>query len=108
MGRFTLSRFLPSFGPTDENHIGETITDDTGRLAYLKTLRLSAAQVRRGYLLSKLAATDWNLDATAAALGTDREDLALRLDRSGFGYLLRPDIIDAARRQARRTGRASS
>ncbi|MEE6258840.1 ARPP-2 domain-containing protein [Plantactinospora sonchi] len=101
MGRFTLSRFLPAFDPDGENHIGETITDGAGRLAYLKSFRLSAAQARRGHLLSRLAAADWNLDATAAALGTDRQSLVLRLDRAGFGDLLRPEIIDAARRRAR-------
>ena len=66
------------------------ITDDAGRLAYLKTFRLSAAQARRGHLLSRLAAHDWNLDATAAALKTDRQGLTLRLDRAGFGHLRRP------------------
>jgi len=99
---------VPAFDPDTDNHIGETITDDGGRLAYLKSIRLSAAQVRRGHLLSQLAAHDWNLDATAAALGTDRDGLTGRLDRAGFGHLLRPDIIDAyrfSRRRATRTGR---
>ncbi|GLY24426.1 hypothetical protein [Micromonospora sp. NBRC 101691] len=102
MGRFTLSRFLPAFDPDTENHIGEVITDPAGRLAYLKTFRLSAAQTRRGYLLSKLAAHDWNLDATAAALGTDRPGIVRRLANAGFGHLLRPDIIDACRNHARK------
>jgi hypothetical protein len=102
MGRFTLSRSLPSFDPTVENHLGETITDDEGRLAYLKTFRLSGAQVRRGHLLSTLAAHDWHLDATAAALSTDRPSLVARLDRAGFGHLLRPEVIDACRAHARR------
>jgi hypothetical protein len=102
MGRFTLARFLPSFDPDVENHIGETITDRAGHLAYLKTFRLSAGQVRRGHLLSQLAAYDWDLDATAAALNTDRQALVLRLDRAGFGHLLRPDIIDACRNLARK------
>ena len=101
MGRFTLSRFLPAFDLGAENHIGETITDDAGRLAYLKTFRLSPAQTRRGHLLSQLAAHDWDLDATATALGTDRMGLTQRLDRAGFGHLLRPDIVDACRNQAR-------
>lgn len=56
MGRFTLSRFLPPFDTAVDNHVGETITDESGAVAYLKTLRLSAAQARRGYLLSRLAA----------------------------------------------------
>ncbi|WBC14885.1 hypothetical protein O7600_28055 [Micromonospora sp. WMMA1998] len=99
MGRFTLSRFLPAFHPDAENHIGETITDEDGRTAYLKTFRLSAAQTRWGHLLSQLAATDWDLDASAAALRTDRDGLVGRLDRAGFGHLLRPDIIDAPHRR---------
>lgn len=101
MGRYTLSRFVPEFDPDVENHIGETITDRQGRLAYLKTFRLSGAQVRRGHLLSNLAKHDWDLDATAKALRTEPRDLALRLDHAGFGHLLRPDIIDAARNRAR-------
>lgn len=102
MGRFTLARFLPEFNPDADNHIGETITDAAGQLAYLKTFRLSAAQVRRGHLLSQLAAHDWDLDATATAFGTDRQGLTLRLDRAGFGHLLRPDIIDACRNRNRK------
>nr|WTA65462.1 hypothetical protein OHB51_23445 [Micromonospora sp. NBC_00855] len=101
MGRFTLARFLPAFDLDADNHIGETITDEAGQLAYLKTFRLSAAQTRRGHLLSQLAANDWNLDATATTLGADREALVQRLDGAGFGHLLRPDIIDACRKRAR-------
>ncbi|MGI5152658.1 ARPP-2 domain-containing protein [Plantactinospora sp. CA-294935] len=103
MGGFTLSRFLPPFHPDRENHVGETITDADGRLAYLKTFRLSAAQARRGHLLGRLAAHDWELDATAAALGTDRPGLVLRLDRAGFGHLLRPDVLHACRAAVRRS-----
>ncbi|TDD65233.1 hypothetical protein E1293_40560 [Actinomadura darangshiensis] len=107
---FELSRFLPSFAPHQENHIGETITDDGGRVAYLKSFRLSEAQVKRGYLLKRLAEHDWRLGAAAAALGTDEASLALRLERAGFGYLLRQDVLDryrAAKRATRdpRTGR---
>jgi hypothetical protein len=105
MGQFTLSRFLPAFHLDAENHIGEYITDDAGRLAYLKTFRLSAAQTRRGHLLSQLAAHDWELDRTAAALGTDRAGLVHRLDRAGFGHLLRPDIADPVRRSQARPSR---
>ncbi|GAA4249717.1 ARPP-2 domain-containing protein [Dactylosporangium darangshiense] len=92
MGRFTLGRFLPPFDPALDNHIGESIVDESGTVAYLKTFRLSAAQARRGHLLSVLAAHEWNLDATAAALGTDRAGLVVRLERAGFGYLLRAAV----------------
>ncbi len=105
MGRFALARFLPAFDPHTENHIGELITDEAGRTAYLKSYRLSAAQVRRGHLLSRLAEHDWELTATAATLGTDRAELVSRLDRVGFGHLLRPDILDQCRAQVRRAGR---
>ncbi|TDC56291.1 hypothetical protein E1281_08035 [Actinomadura sp. KC345] len=100
---FELSRFLPSFGLRKENHIGETITGADGRVAYMKTFRLSDAQVKRGFLLKRLAAHQWRLDAAAASLGTDEATLALRLERTGFGYLLRQDVLDHYRAQARVT-----
>ncbi|MWA02216.1 hypothetical protein F8568_017915 [Actinomadura sp. LD22] len=103
---FELSRFLPSFGLRKENHIGETITDADGRIAYLKTYRLSDSQVRRGHLLTRLAAHQWRLDATAAALGIGEAALALRLERAGFGHLLRQDVLDHYRAQARRAAPA--
>lgn len=101
MGRFTLIRFRPAFDPTGENHIGEAISDDEGRLVYLATARLSVAQTKRGYLLSVLAEHDWHLDHTATALGTTRDDLVLRLDRAGFGHLLKPDVVDPVRARHR-------
>ncbi|MBO2462814.1 ARPP-2 domain-containing protein [Actinomadura violacea] len=99
---FVLSRFLPSFGLRKENHIGETITGEDGRVAYLKSFRLSDSQVRRGYLLKRLAARAWRLDATAEALGIEEHALALRLEQAGFGNLLRPDVLDRYRAQAER------
>jgi hypothetical protein len=105
MGRFTLSRFLPPFRPKQENHIGEAISDDRGRIAYLKTFRLSETQVRRGHLLSRLATNDWHLANTAAGLGIDQAQLGLRLESAGFGFLLRQDVLDGYRKQVRaRTG----
>ncbi|MEV4224441.1 hypothetical protein [Nonomuraea sp. NPDC049725] len=91
LGRFTLQRFLPVFDRFAENHIGEMITDEQGRTAYLKTFRLSQAQVRRGYLLSRLAENQWSLPDTAAALGVTTGELRARMDRAGFGHLLRPE-----------------
>jgi hypothetical protein len=102
MGTFTLSRFLPSFQRQRENHIGEAVTDSRGRVAYLKTFRLSENQVRRGHLLTVLAANDWHLEATAVALGLTPAQLALRVEGAGFGGLLRQDVLDHYRAQARR------
>ena len=102
MGRYRLSRFLPPFERQRENHIGELITDETGRLAYLKTFRLSENQVRRGHLLTRLAACGWNLSDTAAALGVTEPELGLRIKSAGFGSLLRQDVLDHYRAQARR------
>lgn len=107
LGPFSLWRFRPPFDRVGESHIGEAISDADGRLAYLKTFRLSDAQVRRGYLLTQLAAHDWQIDATAAALNTDARGLALRLDRAGFGYLIRQDMLDHYRAKARDQRRRS-
>ncbi|MFF7458233.1 hypothetical protein [Kitasatospora sp. NPDC008115] len=101
LDRFTLARFLPEFRPRRENHIGEAITDEHGRLAYLKTFRLSEPQTRRAHLLDRLAAHDWHLPTTATALGVTEPQLALRLDAAGFGDLLRQDVLDHYRRSAR-------
>ncbi|MFW5418480.1 hypothetical protein J0910_17865 [Nocardiopsis sp. CNT-189] len=97
LGGFTLWRFLPPFDPARANHIGEAVTDAEGRTAYLKTFALSAAQTRRGYLISRLAAADWRLDGAAAGLGTDRRGLISRLERAGLEHLLRRDVLDRYR-----------
>ena len=89
MGDFDLMRFRPVFKPGEENHIGEAITDHAGRIAYLKTFRLSEAQIRRGYLLELLATHDWRLAAAASALGTTSEDLRSRIRAAGFEMMLR-------------------
>ncbi|MFD8382799.1 hypothetical protein ACFV2X_30530 [Streptomyces sp. NPDC059679] len=102
MGPFALSRFLPPFHRNTEQHIGETITHEDGRLAYLKTFRLSEAQTRRGHLLTLLAAHDWHFGVTADALGVSRDQLATRVEQAGFGALLRQDIRDHYRAAARR------
>lgn len=102
LGRFRLSRFLPSFERRRENHIGEMITADDGTLAYLKTFRLSEAQTRRGHLLAVLAAHDWHIGRTAQALGTPPEQLALRLVSAGFAGMLRQDVLDGYLAAARR------
>ncbi|MFF3456324.1 hypothetical protein ACFYXH_18750 [Streptomyces sp. NPDC002730] len=89
MGSFSLWRFLPPFRRGEpEQHIGEVITDHKGRVAYLKTFRLSEAQVRRGHLLNRLHDHDWHLGRTAEALGTSYLDLVRRIRAAGFESLL--------------------
>ena len=90
LGRHQLLRFLPEFSLDEENHIGELIRTPTGETAYLKTFRLSAAQVRRGYLLTMLARHDWNLRETAEAMNVPMTELRLRLAQAGFVSLLKP------------------
>lgn len=90
MGSFTLWRFLPPFLRNGEGrHIGETITDHKGQVAYLKTFRLSEAQIRRGHLLHRLSDADWRLAQAAVALGTTEEELVRRIRAAGFESLLR-------------------
>jgi hypothetical protein len=99
-GPFQLRRFVTELNPSEENHIGEVIVrSDDGAIEYMKSYRLSAAQTRRAFLLSKLAAHHWNLDVTAAALGQTKEELIRRLDNAGFGYLIKEDILKAARKK---------
>lgn len=101
LGDFTLSRFLPGFRRGEPNHIGELITDRRGTTAYLKTFRLSENQVRRGHLLTQLAAHDWHLATTAKAMRVSQTELGLRIQSAGFGALLRQDVLDHYRAQAR-------
>lgn len=102
LGPYRLSRFLPPFERRRDNHIGEMITDESGRVAYLKTFRLSENQVRRGHLLTLLAANAWSLPGTATALGVTEPELGRRIENAGFAHLLRQDVRDhyRARRRA--------
>ena len=97
-GPFTLQRFITDLNPAGENHMGEAIVRDDGRLEYLKTYRLSAAQTRRAYLLQLLSEADWHLDMAAENLRVTRDDFVLRLEKAGFGYLLTGEVRDAARK----------
>jgi hypothetical protein len=92
LGGFRLQRFLPSFHPHADNHVGEAIVDAAGRLAYLETFRLSAAQARRGRLLATLVAVDWELEACAQALEIAREELLARLRNNGLEHLLKAHV----------------
>ncbi|MFI8366224.1 ARPP-2 domain-containing protein [Streptomyces sp. NPDC085466] len=101
MGSFALYRFLPPFlRDGREQHIGELITDHKGRTAYLKTFRLSDAQVRRGYLLRRLAACDWHPGRTAQELGVSPDELVRRIRAAGFGALLDAHGLAQAARNA--------
>ncbi|MFF5972444.1 hypothetical protein ACFY7C_13100 [Streptomyces sp. NPDC012769] len=101
-GRFGLYRFLPPFVRSgQEQHIGELISDHRGRTAYLKTFRLSEAQIRRGYLLRRLADCDWHLGRTAEALGTSYAEVVARIRRAGLGQLLEAHVIARRLRETR-------
>ncbi|GLY74870.1 ARPP-2 domain-containing protein [Actinoallomurus iriomotensis] len=104
LGPYRLSRFLPPFERRRDNHIGELITDESGQVAYLKTFRLSENQVRRGHLLTVLAANDWSLPGTAAALGVTEPELGRRIENAGFGHLLRQDVRDHYRARRSHAG----
>ncbi|APR80108.1 Hypothetical protein A7982_05455 [Minicystis rosea] len=97
MDRFRLVRFIPELRLDEENHIGEAIVRDDGAVEYLKTYRLTDAQTRRAHLLQMLSKHGFSLSATAAALGSSEVELCRRLDNAGFGYLLAPAVLAAAR-----------
>jgi hypothetical protein len=101
-GSFQLQRFITHVQLRDENYIGEAITRDNGELEYLHTYRLSAAQTRRVYYLSKLDENNWNLDATAKALSYSRQEFIQRMEAEGFGYLFKQQVRDKARKKAQK------
>lgn len=90
---FVLERFLPEFDPNEECFIGERIVRKDGTLEYLKTFRLSQAQIRRAYLLEMLAKSDWHLDTACDLLACSKEDLLKRMVNAGFEYLLKPHLV---------------
>ncbi len=98
MGRYRLVRFLPPFERQREQHIGEAVTDLKGRVAYLKTMRLSENQIRRGHLLSVLSRHDWHLESAAASLGASPVELVRRIRDAGFDGLLKRHVVESAQR----------
>ncbi|MFI6102588.1 ARPP-2 domain-containing protein [Streptomyces sp. NPDC051310] len=102
-GPYELYRFLPPFvhNAGQEQHIGEVITDHKGRAVYLKSFRLSDKQIRRGYLLRRLADCDWHLGRTAEALGTGYEELVTRIRAAGFASLLNAHTVSQRVREGR-------
>ncbi|WP_329278046.1 ARPP-2 domain-containing protein [Streptomyces sp. NBC_00691] len=101
-GPFDLHRFLPPFERGGrEQHIGELITDRKGRTAYLKTFRLSENQIRKGYLLRRLADCDWHLGRTAEALGTSYTEVVRRVRSAGLDSLLNAHVVAQRLREDR-------
>ncbi|WP_031069595.1 ARPP-2 domain-containing protein [Streptomyces sp. NRRL S-118] len=102
-GPYELYRFLPPFlhNAGQKQHIGEVITDHKGRAVYLKTFRLSDKQIRRGYLLRRLADCDWHLGRTAEALGTGYAELVARIRAAGFASLLNAHTVAQRVRETR-------
>ena len=101
-GPFRLQRFITDIQLKEENHIGEAIVRENGELEYLKTFRLSKAQTKRVYLLTKLAAYNWNISATAQALGNNYDEFIHRLEKAGFGYLLNQQVREQVAKRRRK------
>ena len=97
-GDLRLERFLTDLNPNLPNHIGERLTRADGEVLYLKTFLLSKVQLRRARLLSSLAAQDWHLESTATTLKLSLQQLVLEFETLGFGYLLKPHLLEAAHR----------
>lgn len=99
MGRFRLERFLPKLDLEEESHIGERIIADDGSVQYLKTFRLSTAQVRRAYLMKRLAEGEWRLETAAKRMNVPLAQLADRVIAAGLAYLFTPFALAEARKQ---------
>lgn len=105
LGDLRLERFVTNLDPSLVNHIGERLVRPDGELLYLKTFQLSAAQTRRAFLLSQLAAHGWHLGDAAVALRTTVNDLVLRLEKAGFGYLVTTALREQAASERHRSER---
>lgn len=103
--RFRTGWLAPEPTRGQDLHVGEVIADADGRTAYLKTLRLSAAQTRQARLLAALRTARWRLGAAAEDLGLTEAALVARLDRAGLGHLLAPGLLEAHRSERRRASR---
>ncbi|MBF2062948.1 MAG: hypothetical protein IGS39_00710 [Calothrix sp. C42_A2020_038] len=102
---FELQRFITNINSytelNQENHIGEAIFRDNGELEYLHTYRLSDAQIRRVYYLSKLDEHNWNLKETAKALSYTQEEFVFKMEKEGFGYLFTQQLRHKAIKKSR-------
>jgi hypothetical protein len=91
-----LERFINDIDLDGQNHIGEVLTRADGEVLYLKTFLLSSDQARKARLLEFLAANDWHLERTAMAMNKTQDELIFEFERLGFGYLLKPHVIESA------------
>ncbi|MCP3926466.1 MAG: hypothetical protein GY714_28225 [Desulfobacterales bacterium] len=96
MGTFNLYNFITYLDEQNENHIGECIYREDGEIEYLKTYRLDKDQTNRIKLLKTLDKYDWNLRDTARSMNQSKNSLIQYIDKLGFGYILKPDILKNA------------
>lgn len=101
LGPFSLQRFMTDLGNNKENFIGEALVRNDGQIEYMKTYQLSRAQAKRGFLLKSMAKNDWDLEDTANEFGCSKNELIKRLDNAGFGYFIKPHILEAAIKASR-------
>ena len=97
----SLQRFTTALRKHEPNHVGEAVVTDSGALAYLKTFRLSRAQLQRARWLRDLSRERFNLELIANARGLTREVLISRLDDLGLSYLVSEDVLKVARAKRR-------
>ena len=74
-------------------------------MGHFNTSRRIVCRRRRhaaAYLLKQLADCRWDLAACAKLLACSKNELILRLENSGFAYLLHQHVLDAARAAQRR------
>jgi len=90
LGDYGLHRFLTGLATDSEQHIGELIRRKDGAIAWLKTMRLDADQVRRAALIDGLARAQWSLSAAARERGVRTAALREQLVLADLGYLLDP------------------
>ncbi len=99
-GPFLLQDFMTDLSKREGNFIGEAISNAEGGIEYLKVFRITRQQRSRALILAALDANNWNIDQAAAQYSETREDFVLRLEKYGFGYLLRAHVLEAAHRMA--------
>ena len=97
--KFNIQTFITDYQENkDRNFIGEIITSASGQVEYMKTYRLSRAQLKRIRLLAALSDHDWHIETTAAFFGQSYDEFVLRLENASLSYLLRDYVVADARR----------